>query len=205
MTHSTVATGASTFLFSTKLPAGTAYAVAVAVQPIGLNCQVINAARAMPFAAVTNVTVACGQWAWVSGSGQTGAAGTYGTEGTPAAANVPGARAAATSWIDSSGDLWLFGGTGANGALNDLWKYSPGAGLWTWVSGSNSANASRPLRCWQVSRRVAMCRGHALVPTHGPTVPATSGYSVVKGMTRPVQRAASTTCGNTTSARINGL
>ncbi len=35
-----------------------------------------------------------------------------------------------SSWIDSSGNLWLFGGygydsTGTVGKLNDLWQYSP--------------------------------------------------------------------------------
>jgi len=46
------------------------------------------------------------------------------------------------TWVDKHGDLWLFGGAGydsngAQGHLNDLWKYS--GGQWTWVSGSNLA------------------------------------------------------------------
>ena len=73
--------------------------------------------------------------------------GVYGTQGTAAAGNVPGARYSASSWIDSSGNLWLFGGygydsTGAVGKLNDLWRYSPSTGLWTWVSGGNVGNAA---------------------------------------------------------------
>jgi len=41
--------------------------------------------------------------------------------------NVPGARYGSFSWIDVSGELWLFGGSGydASGSwndLNDLWK-----------------------------------------------------------------------------------
>jgi hypothetical protein len=53
----------------------------------------------------------------------------YGTEGTGAAGNVPGARAGAASWIDGTGNLWLFGGQGsvsplAGAELNDLWEYS---------------------------------------------------------------------------------
>jgi hypothetical protein len=81
-----------------------------------------------------------GQWTWMSGSNTNGQAGTYGTEGTPAAGNVPGARNGAVSWTDPSGDFWLFGGAGLDSAdndgwLNDLWKYS--AGQWTWVGGSN--------------------------------------------------------------------
>ena len=86
-----------------------------------------------------------GQWTWVSGAETVNATGTYGTQGTAAAGNVPGARFAGNSWVDSSGDLWLFGGmgfdsTGAQGFQNDLWKFS--AGQWTWVSGSNTIEAS---------------------------------------------------------------
>ena len=57
-------------------------------------------------------------------------------------ANVPGARYNATTWTDKAGDFWLFGGygydsVGADGPLNDLWKFS--TGQWTWMSGSTKA------------------------------------------------------------------
>jgi hypothetical protein len=45
----------------------------------------------------------------------TGQPGVYGTLGTPAAGNVPGGREGAASWIDESGNFWLFGGCGALG------------------------------------------------------------------------------------------
>jgi N-acetylneuraminic acid mutarotase len=88
-----------------------------------------------------------GIWTWVSGGAADNAAGVYGTQGTAAAGNLPGARQAASSWIDSSGDLWLSGGygydgTGGAGYLNDLWRYSPSIEEWTWVSGGNGDNAS---------------------------------------------------------------
>jgi hypothetical protein len=84
-----------------------------------------------------------GEWTWMSGSDMDGQAGTYGTLGTAAVGNVPGARVQPVSWIDASGNLWLFGGsgcdsTGTSGNLNDLWKYS--AGEWTWMGGSNMVN-----------------------------------------------------------------
>jgi N-acetylneuraminic acid mutarotase len=87
-----------------------------------------------------------GQWTWVSGGNGDNASGVYGAQGTAAASNVPGARYSASSWIDSSGNLWLFGGigydaTGGAGNLNDLWRYSPGSGQWTWISGGNGDNA----------------------------------------------------------------
>jgi N-acetylneuraminic acid mutarotase len=92
-----------------------------------------------------------GQWTWMSGSSAARQAGVYGTQGVAAAGNAPGSRMSATSWIDSSGNLWLFGGSGqdartpstifTSGPLNDLWKYSPGTGLWTWMSGSTADNS----------------------------------------------------------------
>ena len=74
--------------------------------------------------------------------------GVYGTQGVPDPANAPGGRNYAVSWVDGSGALWLFGGRGyttsasSSGDLNDLWKYDPASKLWTWVSGSNVANAA---------------------------------------------------------------
>ena len=84
-----------------------------------------------------------GQWTWMSGPKVQGQKGIYGTQGVASASNVPGARVYANSWVDSAGDLWLFGGdgydvNGTNGALNDLWKYS--SGQWTWMEGSNVVN-----------------------------------------------------------------
>jgi N-acetylneuraminic acid mutarotase len=83
------------------------------------------------------------QWTWVSGSDSTNTTGVYGTKGQADASNQPGARGASISWIDSSGNLWLFGGAGYDasskvGDLNDLWKYNPTTNQWTWMSGSNS-------------------------------------------------------------------
>lgn len=84
-----------------------------------------------------------GQWTWVSGSNLANPNGVYGTLGTAAAANVPGGRQAPTSWIDASGNFWLFGGynlsgTGQPNAFNDLWEFS--GGQWTWVAGANVVN-----------------------------------------------------------------
>jgi hypothetical protein len=86
-----------------------------------------------------------GQWTWVSGTNVSYPAqpGVYGTEGTPAPGNHPGARYSASGWMDASGNLWIFGGIGYGawdynvGGLNDLWKYS--RGQWTWMSGQNSS------------------------------------------------------------------
>ena len=77
-------------------------------------------------------------WTWVSGSNTSGVA-IYGTQGVSSANNVPGARQEAVSWIDASGNLWLFGG---GSDLNDLWEFSPTTKMWTWVNGSSTAGAA---------------------------------------------------------------
>jgi hypothetical protein len=83
------------------------------------------------------------EWTWMGGSKIQQQPGVYGTQGVPAASNIPGARYGAYNWMDSSGALWLFGGEGLDSAghgpiLNDLWKYT--GGQWTWVAGSNVIN-----------------------------------------------------------------
>jgi N-acetylneuraminic acid mutarotase len=83
-------------------------------------------------------------WTWVSGANTADQSGAYGTQGTPDPSNVPGGRVEAISWIDSSGNLWLFGATlgydsaGTLGGLNDLWKFD--GSNWTWVSGATIIN-----------------------------------------------------------------
>jgi hypothetical protein len=80
-----------------------------------------------------------GQWTWMSGSNQPNQQGVFATQGTPSAANAPGARSGAAAWVDSLGNFWLFSGYSATASNqsnepNDLWKYSNGQ--WTWVGGS---------------------------------------------------------------------
>jgi hypothetical protein len=84
-----------------------------------------------------------GQWTWVSGANTGNQAGTYGTQGTAAAGNVPPGRQASVAWIDKLGNFWMFGGftSGTNG-FNDLWKYDPVAKQWTWISGSKGATST---------------------------------------------------------------
>lgn len=94
-----------------------------------------------------NASAQTSEWVWMGGSQTTGAAGVYGTKGISAAGNVPGARQNAFTWVDASGNLWLFGGTGKDsagtqGELNDLWEYNVAEGQWAWITGSNTVNAS---------------------------------------------------------------
>jgi N-acetylneuraminic acid mutarotase len=94
---------------------------------------------------------AVGEWTWMGGSSTvpnsySGAPGVYGALGTASATNVPGGRFSAVTWVDASGNLWLYGGdgydsTGMQGYLNDLWKFDPTLGTtgeWTWMGGSTT-------------------------------------------------------------------
>ncbi len=85
------------------------------------------------------------EWTWVAGSNMINRDGVYGTLGTAAPSNIPGARQAAVGWLDANGVFWLFGGYGADaegsiGYLNDLWKFNPSTLEWTWVAGSDTVN-----------------------------------------------------------------
>jgi hypothetical protein len=100
------------------------------------------------------------EWTWMGGSSTMdirsdrgyGQPGVYGTLGTPAATNIPGGRSYASTWTDSRGNLWLFGGgydvNGNNGSLNDLWEFYPSTtpattpGQWAWMGGSSTVGQS---------------------------------------------------------------
>lgn len=69
-------------------------------------------------------SVSTNEWTWKNGSNIANQNGVYGTLGQLAPLNIPGNREGGSSWTDSSGNLWLFGGSGTN-AINDLWKYFP--------------------------------------------------------------------------------
>jgi ELWxxDGT repeat protein len=92
---------------------------------------------------------ATNMWTWLGGSNATLANGTYGTQGTPSATNIPGARWNGSAAADpATGMVWLFGGFGlpatgtSTGNLNDLWRYNPTTGEWTWMKGFNSITSN---------------------------------------------------------------
>ena len=92
-----------------------------------------------------NYNPATKEWTWVNGTNSWQDYGVTGTQGIPDPANVPSGRYGAVSWIDSSGNLWLFGGFGnANGwyvPFNDLWRYTPATNEWTWMNGYGDAES----------------------------------------------------------------
>ncbi len=93
--------------------------------------------------------ISAGEWTWVKGTPFNNKFGVYGTKGTAANGNYPGARVRSIKWRDLNGNLWLFGGygygaSGGEGFLNDLWKFTPSTnspyGQWTWVGGADTIN-----------------------------------------------------------------
>jgi hypothetical protein len=142
------------FTFPAQVASGATYDVTIATQPTGPpteaipTCVASNNSGTVGAANVTTVAVTCtvggatGEWTWQSGSDTQLAPGVYGTLGTAAAGNVPGARQAIVTWTDAANNLWLFGGATEAGDINDLWKYSEATGLWTWENGSQAAGVA---------------------------------------------------------------
>ncbi len=86
------------------------------------------------------------EWTWMKGDIVSNPTikptGVYGSKGTAAIGNKPGARVNAISWTANDGTFWLMGGNGyglttTQGYLNDLWTFDPVSNQWTWIKGDN--------------------------------------------------------------------
>jgi N-acetylneuraminic acid mutarotase len=79
------------------------------------------------------------KWTWVGGSDTAYTPLNYGSPGKAASTNSPGGREYSSIWMDAGGNLWLFGGFATGiGYFDDLWKFSPSSGEWTWVKGDQT-------------------------------------------------------------------
>ena len=93
-------------------------------------------------------TISTNMWTWMSGADTVNSPGSYGILAVASASNAPPNRSESNaSWVDASGNLWLFGGqtgkpplVGAYSVLNDLWRYDVSSNIWTWMHGSNTQN-----------------------------------------------------------------
>lgn len=114
----------------------------------GIPTESTNLGRYM-IQAVLNATVSPSSdpynntyWAWMKGDSVVDVKGVYGSLGVASANNKPGARSSGVSWTDTTGNLWMFGGSGfsnsTEGLLNDLWKYNITNNQWTWIKGDSS-------------------------------------------------------------------
>jgi gliding motility-associated-like protein len=81
------------------------------------------------------------RWKLVSGHTIKNQYSVYGTKGVPSPHNQPSGRYNALSWVDHSGNFWLYGGTESlqgtaiGVATAELWKYDPHSNQWTFVGG----------------------------------------------------------------------
>ncbi|HET6992144.1 MAG TPA: kelch repeat-containing protein, partial [Bacteroidia bacterium] len=86
---------------------------------------------------------ATNMWTWMNGTSTPNITPVYGTQGVPAPTNTPGSRKyGMATWIDQSGNLWLFGGWTPSGFGNDMWKYDMSLNEWVWMRGATTAFSS---------------------------------------------------------------
>ena len=85
-------------------------------------------------------------WTWIHGDSIPNQPPVYGTLGIPSPLNSPGSRNCPATWIDSSGNLWMYGGyTMGNVTRADLWKFDTATLEWTWMSGSTFTSVGNTL------------------------------------------------------------
>jgi N-acetylneuraminic acid mutarotase len=88
------------------------------------------------------------QWSLIGGSTNVNVIGQYGTQGAASSSNWPGSRGSSLALKDDNGKFWLWGGYGhassiqSSGQLNDLWRYDPSTGQWTWMKGDKTHNVA---------------------------------------------------------------
>ena len=80
--------------------------------------------------AATNITISASGSTSPASGGVAGSAGIYQPLGTIYTWGIPGSRLWSNVWVDSSNNVWIFGGTGddaigTSGYLNDLWLMQP--------------------------------------------------------------------------------
>ncbi|MCU0434573.1 MAG: gliding motility-associated C-terminal domain-containing protein [Bacteroidia bacterium] len=84
--------------------------------------------------------IATNEWTWMNGPQIGNGLASFGIQGVMAPTNLPpAAQESAASWVDNNGDLWLFSGIdGFLGGADDMWRYSVGSNMWTWMSGQSA-------------------------------------------------------------------
>jgi hypothetical protein len=141
-------------VYTTQIPlSSSAIIQAIAIASNYLNSTVATADYTIWQASATE------DWAWMGGT-QTPQLAVYGTLGTPALGNMPSNRDSATTWTDSSGNLWLFGGNGFDSAgkpgyMNDFWEYNSSTNAWAWMGGISTLNGLQQgqfLALWWLQR-----------------------------------------------------
>lgn len=137
-----------------------------------------------------------GLWTYMGGPLNSGNTGNYGTKGVESAANWPRARFQATTWVDPSGNYWMFGGfgfdsSGTTGVLSDLWRFNTNTGYWTWVGGSHliaaKGNLRGPQSSWMPGARhyaAGFIQGNSIYLYGGHGTDTAGSYGLLNDMWR---------------------
>lgn len=83
------------------------------------------------------------EWTWISGSTTPNSLGNFGVKLLAAPTNLPRARSeCAASWVDNSGNLWMFSGSySISQIIDDMWMYNIATNQWTWMCGQSVGNS----------------------------------------------------------------
>jgi len=86
--------------------------------------------------------ISLNEWTWLSGTGvNSTTVPSYGTLNVEDPTNTPGARNAYAAFRDANNYMYFYGGNEEYALLrNDVWRYNPANGFWTWVGGQQGAD-----------------------------------------------------------------
>lgn len=81
-------------------------------------------------------------WIWINGEQGVDVRGNFVDQGKPNPQNRPGSRSLAMAWTTSKNEVFMFGGRGflqlqdeSPRVIGDFWKYDPKDNVWTWIEG----------------------------------------------------------------------
>lgn len=87
--------------------------------------------------------ISTNMWSWIGGSDQPNINGVYNAIGQENPLNTPSARYGSCTFKDQQGNIFIYGGyhqtPTKNYYYNDLWKFNPVNGQWTWMKGSQTS------------------------------------------------------------------
>jgi PKD repeat protein len=101
----------------------------------------------LSYSALWKYDLATNEWTWMRGPSDTVCyGGSWGIQGIPDPTNDPPTSSfVAASWVDTTGDLWMFQGGSCipnwGGCMwNTMWCYNIASNQWTWMKGPNVPN-----------------------------------------------------------------
>jgi hypothetical protein len=80
------------------------------------------------------------KWVLINGSDSYNQPNHYGIQGVSDPANTPSSRFGSSSWIDSYGRLWLWGGANLTGQFSEMWRFEIDYSCFADICAINSAS-----------------------------------------------------------------